>query len=71
LVWEKTHGQPLPKGWVVHHLNGIKDDNRPDNLLACTRGEHQKHRNFEAIKPYQARIAALEQQVEDLKRQLR
>ena len=33
LVWEQTHNKPLPDGWVVHHLNGIKDDNRVKNLL--------------------------------------
>lgn len=62
LVWEETHNKSLPKGWVVHHLNGIKDDNRPENLLALPRGEHHKH-PFPSIKPYQERILALERQL--------
>lgn len=46
LVWEKAHGQLLPDGLVVHHLNGIKTDNRAENLIAITQCEHMRlHRN--------------------------
>jgi len=40
LVWEETHGKPLPKGWIVHHLNGIKDDNHPNNLIGLSNKKH-------------------------------
>jgi hypothetical protein len=42
LVWEKIHKRYLPKGWVVHHLNGIKDDNRPENLIALPTRKHRQ-----------------------------
>lgn len=32
LVMEQKIGRYLVKGETVHHINGVKDDNRPGNL---------------------------------------
>lgn len=32
LVYERAYGR-LPKNWVVHHVNGQKNDNRLENLI--------------------------------------
>ena len=58
LVWEKHNGI-LPKSWVVHHLNGIRDDNRIENLAAMPRKSHNPRL---VVEPYRERIRVLEQQ---------
>lgn len=40
LVWERAHNKKLPKGWHIHHLNGIKTDNRIINLVALPSFKH-------------------------------
>lgn len=40
LVIEEHLGFILPDGFVVHHINGVKDDNRIENLAVMTAGAH-------------------------------
>ena len=42
-VWEKECGIPLPDNCCVHHLNGIKDDNRIENLCVMLQKAHTVH----------------------------
>ena len=41
LVMEEQLGRYLTKEEAVHHLNGIKTDNRPKNLIVCSYSEHK------------------------------
>lgn len=43
-VAEQMLGRPLKSGEVVHHINGDKHDNRPENLMVfASQKEHAKY----------------------------
>jgi len=56
-VWSEARG-PIPKGWVIHNLNGQPGDVRLENLAAVPRDSI-----FLAVAPYRERIRNLELQL--------
>lgn len=67
LIWEQVHKKALPKGWVVHHLNGIKNDNRPCNLMAMPSYKHYQILTAKAqrIRELEAEVGLLQKVLND------
>ena len=48
LIWEDHYSKPVPKGYVIHHLNGNRLDNRIQNLQCVPKEVHDKfHRKMD------------------------
>lgn len=56
-AWTQKRG-PIPKGWVVHCMNGDMTDTRIENLACVPRDDVTK-----IIPPYRERIRNLEKKL--------
>lgn len=68
IVWEKSHGTILPDGYVIHHLNGVRDDNRSENLVALLRKGHARL-STQLIRELRNQIRKLENEIKAIRNQ--
>jgi hypothetical protein len=62
-LWQESHGK-IPKGWLIHSLNGDKEDIRLENLAAVPR--YPAHQG-QITAPYIERIRKLERLLKESK----
>ena len=62
-AWQELHG-PIPKGWVIHALNGNNGELSSGNLAAIPR--YPVHLG-QVTAPYRERIKNLERELKLLK----
>lgn len=41
VIFENHIGRPIPKDYEIHHINGIRTDNRVENLVALHKDDHR------------------------------
>ena len=63
-VLEQKLGRPLNANEVGHHLNGMKRDNRPENLISLSRNGERGHHGYLVMQAQQKRIRELEATLE-------
>ena len=52
IVWEEANDQPFPEGKDAHHDSGVPDDDRPENIVPLTHGEHTTITNMNREYPH-------------------
>lgn len=60
-IWESYHNESIPEKYEIHHVDGNRNNNHPDNLLCVSIEEHLKiHKTQEDWGAVQAILARME-----------
>lgn len=69
-IWERYSGEKIPKGYIIHHIDGNRLNNEFSNLMCVSPKEHSKlHKNGEAaskrLKEHPERVAVFLQKAKE------
>ena len=64
VIWKHHHGK-IRKGWVIHHINHVKTDNRLENLIAIPEALHGEIHTWYAQTDYKLPIEEILGMLED------
>lgn len=69
LVMESYLGRKLKSEEIIHHINGIRDDNRIENLMVMSRSEHRgiTLKLFKRLKELEKENKRLKEEIKCLK----
>lgn len=67
-IWQDYHGKKLPSNMEIHHIDGNRQNNQPENLLAVTIDEHlnihKKQNDYGAVQAILMRLQRTNEQNE-------